>query len=418
MNLDELQTAQTIYESKKDNVISKKKELYEKRDSFIQYFNETRIREMTIDDYVLGLKHTDKGKRPNFCYGIEQQLDGLGRILGSTADKKFGIYYSKKDKEYKYLKKFGNSPEEAFQNIKNAILQLLYSDKHEKLEAIEKNPLSNMFKGKILSIYYPEEYLNIFSDDHLNYFLIKLDLDTHGILKSNPLYKRNALIEFKNQDHIMKKWTVDLFTHFLYTVYPQGPPNVKKEKLQIDLLKDYQPIIFPPNPKPEIIEMDILPVIQISEKGKRKLNGNINYEKESRKNKELGDRGEKIVLELEKVRLKNQGQKDSAEKVKRVAIKDDSLGYDILSYENDGVTERYIEVKATQANVGNANFFLTENELNKAKEIENYYVYMVYEVKTNSPKIWQIKNPFNPPSNYTQMTPIMFKVTINAKILK
>ena len=80
-----------------------------------------------------------------------------------------------------------------------------------------------MFKGKILSTYYPDKYLNIFSPEHLNYFLTQLDIDTPMLLNGNSVYKREALVLFKNNDIVMKDWSLDLFAEFLYREYPKGP---------------------------------------------------------------------------------------------------------------------------------------------------------------------------------------------------
>ena len=107
------------------------------------------------------------------------------------------------------------------------------------------------------------------------------------------------------------------------------------------------------------------------------------------------------------------GRKDLAKKVERVSLKSNSLGYDILSFETDG-KEKFIEVKATRSKVGSANFFYTANELRTAQECDNYFIYMVYDVMSKSPKVWAINNPFNPENNNTVKTPINYRVTINA----
>ena len=71
---------------------------------------------------------------------------------------------------------FGNSKEEAFNNIKLAIVSLLNAAENNNIEEIRKNPLSNLLKGKILSTYYLEKFLNVFADKHLEYFLDQLDI--------------------------------------------------------------------------------------------------------------------------------------------------------------------------------------------------------------------------------------------------
>lgn len=415
MNIYDLREAQARYENRMDEVLSSREDLYQLRNSFSSFFNQNRIKNMSIDDYVAGVELPEKGF--NFCYGLERQLDGLGRIIGANAFK-FGVYYgrtkSDDNYEYRFTQKFGSSYKEAFQNVKNAIQQLLNSGQTEDMEAIVENPLSPMFKGKILCTYFPERYLNIFSYDHLNYFLTQLDLDAKKLIESDPVYKREVLITFKNQDPVMKNWSVDLFANFLYREYPGRPPKAGQENSKNDPLADYRTPIFPPNPTPTFVELSILPPSQSAVTRNNKLKGKVDYEKEARSNKNLGDRGEKIVLDLEKSRLIDAGRKDLAKKIERVSLKTDSLGYDIRSFENDG-TERLIEVKATRAKIGNANFFLTANELKTAQEKDNYYVYMVYEVTTDFPKVWPIRNPFNPENKNTLKTPINFRITINAE---
>lgn len=120
-----------------------------------------------------------------------------------------------------------------------------------------------------------------------------------------------------------------------------------------------------------------------------------------------------MVIDLERKRLIALGRKDLASKIERVSLKSDSFGYDIVSFEVNG-DKRMIEVKATKAKIGKANFYLTANELKTANEIPNFYIYMVYEVTEEIPKVWAIKNPFNPKTESTILIPTNYKVSINA----
>lgn len=413
MNINDLREAQMRYENRIDKVLEAREELYHLRSSFVRYFNRNRIRVMKIDDYVAGLGKPEKGF--NFCYSIERELDGLGRIIGATAFK-FGVFWSKQNNEYRFTKKF-NTYQEAFEGVRESILQLIKAGEKGDINIIADNILSPMFKGKILCTYFPDRYLNIFSSDHLDYFLTQLDLDDEKLIYSDAVYKREALIKFKNQDLIMKKWSVDLFTNFLYTEYPRRPPKVGDgNDHNSDPLADYRTPYFPANPTPSFINLKILPPNRAISATKEKKNSdrtNPDYEQQARKLKKLGDRGEKIVMDLEIKRLTDAGRKDLAEKIERVSLKSDSLGYDILSFEADG-TKRFIEVKATHAKVGSANFFYTANELRTAQKSENYFIYMVYDVTSESPKVWAINNPFNPENKNTIKVPINFRITINA----
>jgi hypothetical protein len=113
-----------------------------------------------------------------------------------------------------------------------------------------------------------------------------------------------------------------------------------------------------------MVEMNILPPAPwIGDGNTRTGRRNRDYEREARRFKLFGDRGEKIVIDMEKARLKAAGKDELSNKVEKA--KDDSDGFDIHSFEVDG-RDKKIEVKATQARVGNVQFFLTANELNKS----------------------------------------------------
>lgn len=412
MNIHDLRAAQVHFESQIDIVVESRKELYKLRNSFAKYYSSDRINSMPIDHYSIGNELPKKGY--NFCYTIERQLDGLGRIIGATSFK-FGVYYgrTKSEPEYKYrfTKKFGNNTTEAYNNVKTEILKLLEAGRSENIEEIVSNKISPMFKGKILCTYFPERYLNVFSDEHLEYFLVQLNIDTHDLVWSDAVIKREALINFKNSDEVMKNWSTDLFSYFLYNVYPGRPPKENSDSK--NPLEDYKNPDFPIDPTPEWIDMSIESPNEVaSDKKPRKGKENPDYEKEARKRKKLGDRGEKLVLDMERLRLEELGLSRLSKKVSKA--KYDYLGYDIKSFEENG-DERYIEVKATRSKVGAANFFLSVNEFQKAQELKNYFVYVVFDILSDNPKVWKIGNPFNPANKNVKMTPISYRVEINAK---
>lgn len=153
-----------------------------------------------------------------------------------------------------------------------------------------------------------------------------------------------------------------------------------------------------------------MPVTQTNQR--KKSYSNPDYEKEENKLKKYGDRGEKLALDMEKERLVKLGRKDLAKLVKKAEF--DYLGYDIASFE-ENEQPRYIEVKATSSKVGSANFFLSSNELQKAQELPNYFIYMVYDILSKNPKVWVIPNPFHPENPNIVRIPINYRVTINTK---
>jgi len=119
----------------------------------------------------------------------------------------------------------------------------------------------------------------------------------------------------------------------------------------------------------------------------------INHIQNNIDNKRIGDLGEIWVLKQEKESLKKNGKEELAEKVSHSAKNEgDGLGYDILSYNLNG-EKKYIEVKTTKGRK-NSTFFISRNELEFSKiEIDNYYLYRVYEFneETEKAKLLKIK---------------------------
>jgi hypothetical protein len=413
MNNNNLRAAQLYFEKQIPVVTNSRKELHSLRKSFVDYYSVSRIKSMSIERYALGNPRSEKGF--DFCYTLERQLDGLGRILGAQSSK-FGVYYGKTKSDpilkYRFTKRFGNTYQEAFGNIKKAIIQLIEMGVSQDIEGIIANPISPMFKGKILSTYFPERYLNIFSDEHLEYYLTQLNIDTRKLIYSDPFLKREALTYFKNHDDVMKHWSLDLFAYFLYSIYPGSPPKEDQPSTS-DHLKEFRGPSFPVDPTPVFIDLEIADTVKDESKSKHgSAKRNPDYDKENKANKILGDRGEHLVLQMEKDRLKHLPK--LAKKIKPADF--DYQGYDILSYEEDG-TPRYIEVKATRSKTGQANFFLSSNELEKSSELQNYWIYIVFDILSNSPNVWRIPNPLHPENPLIKKVPITYRVVINPKKL-
>lgn len=94
-----------------------------------------------------------------------------------------------------------------------------------------------------------------------------------------------------------------------------------------------------------------------------------NWEEINKKRKETGNKGEEIVFLLEQEYFISINRKDLADKVRHVSKEDgDGLGYDILSFFDDG-KEKYIEVKSTTASIESP-FNISKNEL---EFLEDHY---------------------------------------------
>ena len=107
---------------------------------------------------------------------------------------------------------------------------------------------------------------------------------------------------------------------------------------------------------------------------------------------EVGALGEQVVLNDERRRLRKLGHSLAAARVERISLRSVGEGYDICSFEDDGLTPRYIEVKATVSDGLVVDF--SAGEWKAAKYYgDRYYVMRVLNVRTK-PEILVVKNPF------------------------
>lgn len=123
------------------------------------------------------------------------------------------------------------------------------------------------------------------------------------------------------------------------------------------------------------------------------------------KNKKIkGNRGEEIVIRIEKEKLESVGRADLAKKVNWRAKLEDGLGYDIESWETDenGENERqiFIEVKSTSRGFLEP-FFISSNEVEVSKiKGDDYFIYRVYNLKPTGENVGYYRIVGNVESNF------------------
>jgi Restriction endonuclease len=112
-----------------------------------------------------------------------------------------------------------------------------------------------------------------------------------------------------------------------------------------------------------------------------------NYEKLSKIQHDVGNKGEELVFNYEKRRLKDKGLHDLSEKVRWASKEDgDGLGYDILSFDEEG-NEVQIEVKATTGHANQLRFFISANEAEKYFKDRRMCIYFVFDILDARPKL-------------------------------
>jgi len=117
---------------------------------------------------------------------------------------------------------------------------------------------------------------------------------------------------------------------------------------------------------------------------------------EMQAHQKLGEIGEQYVFKKEKEQLREAGRDDLSAQVAWVSKTDDTCGYDILSYHQDG-REKYVEVKTTD-DEDDLQFPMSLQEWRAASDTKmqaDYYIYRVVIDKTDkSAKVITIKNPY------------------------
>jgi len=366
------------------------------RIQFTKDYSKRRISNLTLDEYVIG-----KGaQNRSFCYLIERKMDSLGRILEARADK-FGIWYGKigsnKSIKYRFAKKFGSNINYASRNIKDNIVKLLDAAEKNNFEDLRKNPISPMFKGKLLFIYYPDRFLPVYSERHLRHFIHELNLFSES---SNELDMQKTIMDYKASFPELMKTSVFAWPKLLYDHFGYPPDTSVSGVSKIPILKEVSA---------EFI--NILPVssMEPDSNTESRSGDETDYGAISRSRKRIGSRGEKIVLMKEIERLKNAGKNNLINDVK--IENNDREGYDIHSFDEDG-TERFIEVKSSTSFTIDRGFYITANELEKSQSITNYYLYLVFSVDSRVPKIYIIKNPDFKDNNIFILSPIQYHVKL------
>lgn len=148
-----------------------------------------------------------------------------------------------------------------------------------------------------------------------------------------------------------------------------------------------------------------------------------NRESDQVRAKEIGDRGELYVMETEKHVLKQSKFPHLADLVQHVSEQDDSLGYDVKSFDVNTGEPRFIEVKSSTSDSDVVTFYPSRNQLLSAAKRDNYYLYVVKNVE-GTPKLRIIQNPFKGIQHITatvranddlSVTPIKFQIKAKIK---
>lgn len=162
-----------------------------------------RLRTMALEEY------TNLNKNDSFCYWLEQRTNELGGITGGSSFK-FGIYKRNNtekeistsngltDGEYAWFEKYGQKRDEAFQKVRNIIVQIAEFATNKEFDKIEEIDLGESTKWKIAFMYSDFQLINTFSKDMvcsiLDFLQIEYSYDESRFSLSNKILSQ------KNKD--------------------------------------------------------------------------------------------------------------------------------------------------------------------------------------------------------------------------
>jgi Protein NO VEIN, C-terminal len=309
------------------------------RGVFINKFPVHSLKKLTLDEYVVG--HGDD----SFCNLVESRTKAWANIQGANSFK-FGIYFGKTKtdsaRKYRFIDKFGTNERDAFAAVKAALIDLvaLGGVKTPDFVAIDKNPLSQMFKAKILSLYYPERFLAVCSSEHLE--MLGNILGFPDDLPHSQY--QHLLLAKKRSDATTRKWSEPKFMAYLYKVHVRAGREIQS------------PITKP----------------------RKKKHRHVDFEEMQRQRAEIGRQAEEYALAWEKERLTGARLGHLIDKIED-RREYPGYGHDFLSYCAAG-EHRFIEVKCV-AKIGDGlRFFLSDNEHQTSlstEHAEGYYFYLV-----------------------------------------
>jgi len=128
--------------------------------------------------------------------------------------------------------------------------------------------------------------------------------------------------------------------------------------------------------------------------------------------KEIGRQGEEFVVVYERKKLVEAGNLELATRVKRISIDDIGAGYDVLSFTTTG-EEKHIEVKTT---IGTGySFEITINEINKSKNLTNYFIYFIRNFNPGDSEIEPIIISCADIDAQLSLIPSSFKATLTSR---
>lgn len=204
-------------------------------DGFLKRWSVDKVKSMTLEEYV------STGNKDTFCQWVETKTKLLGGIQGMNSSK-FGIYKRGdslkrpknlvSDSIYSWQKYYGINREDAFENIKEEILQIIEYSQKGQFEKIDNVHLTSIVKWKIAYLYSNERLIPIFKKSILQKIASSYGMRVNKATKHSEMQK--VMIS-------SKPVSVSIYDHADYLYIKYGK-MAKKEKVEIPKNRNRTPV--------------------------------------------------------------------------------------------------------------------------------------------------------------------------------
>jgi hypothetical protein len=163
-------------------------------------------------------------------------------------------------------------------------------------------------------------------------------------------------------------------------------------------------------PAGPLVEVDPPVMAPPSTGGRGRTAVGVDYLERETRNRDVGLKGERLVVEHERAWLSALGRPDLAERVVHIPTTlGDGAGYDVGSFLLDG-SPHHIEVKATRGSI-NAPFFVSAKELRHAREHPGAYsIYRIFDLGPN-PQFYKLTGDMQ---EILHLAPVSYQARVKA----
>lgn len=198
-----------------------------------------RLKSMSINEY------TNLNKDDSLCYWLESRTQDLGSIWGGSAYK-FGIYKRNNkekidkrkgyltDGEYSWVAKYGTNLNEAFEKVRDLIVEIAEAAAEGSLESVDHIDIGYAVKWKIAALY-NQKIPNIFKKEWLIAALESFGINKSSVSSDHQRYLK--ILPYKEADEDIISFSQRVWA-LAQKSFEEG--KIIKDKLWYDLARVVQ----------------------------------------------------------------------------------------------------------------------------------------------------------------------------------